>query len=270
MQIEARTRGQGPVLILLHGFAGSVLHWEQMVSKLEPEMTCVLLNYSQFYLGRAAMPFSQQVDQIGEWIQKNYPRQRVHLAGMSFGGALAWAITLKYSHLVERCVFINPMPVNPTESFAMKSMRFFFTISLGRTAVFLFLETGLGQQFLTKCAQIFRLRSQKEASRLTSLQGRKKMLLGHLFNNFAWILRQEDWGEWMQRFELWRHPSLMIFDDQDPLFAPQTYQKMTELLKCEETVVLSGAGHIATALHSDLIAEEVLRFLKQERYQKAG
>jgi pimeloyl-ACP methyl ester carboxylesterase len=270
VKVSARITGQGPTLILLHGYAGSVLHWKPLVTLLEPYFQVVVVNYGHLYLGRQALSFSEHVKILGEWIRQNFPNQKVHLAGLSFGGALTWGMGLEYPELIEKTVFINPMPSAPAGHFHMKSMRIFFKIPLSRKSVMLFLLSSFGQKFLKKSAEIFRLQSESAADRLTALEGKKGMFIAHLFNNFAWILKQENWKIWTRKLAEWRHPSLMIYDPFDPLFQRQAYSEFSQLLKCTETLQVPSAGHIAIQGAPNEIAEAMLKFFQNEIAQKTG
>jgi len=265
MKITARTSGSGPKIILLHGYAGSVSHWREIVPKLEAHYTVVLLNYGPLYLGREAFSFTSQVKYLGEWISSQYPNEKVTVAGISFGGALAWGLGLKFPHLVDKTIFINPMMPAPGQQFHLTSMRLFFTIPLSRKSVYLFLSTSIGGKFLKTCASIFRLQSEEHASRLTSLEGKRRVLLAHLFNNFAWILKQEEWSHWHDRLMTWSHPSLFIYDSEDPLFKAKAYFDLGQILKSSATLILPGAGHIAIQNAAEPIAQAILDFTKKQK-----
>lgn len=272
MKIHAREVGQGPSLILLHGFAGNVAHWDSVIEELKANFTCVVVNYSHFYLSREALSFTEQVLELGEWLVERYPNQKIHLGGISYGAALAWGMSLKFPDLIDRTVFINPMPPQPTKFFAMTSMKLFFTIPVFRKSILFYLHTPIGKRFLTRCAQLFRLRTQDNAERLSHLTGKKRLLVGHLFNNFAWILKNENWMKWNYKLESWVHPSLLIYDDLDPLFTVAAYEEFQELLSCEETWVLSGAGHISILFEGEALALKIKAFLNRDPHQetKAG
>jgi pimeloyl-ACP methyl ester carboxylesterase len=270
VKISSRETGQGPVLILLHGYAGSVLHWKPLVSSLESHFRVVVVNYGHLYLGRQALSFTEQVDILGNWIAQSFPNQKVHVAGLSFGGALTWGLGLEFPNLIEKTIFINPMSPAPANHFHMKSMRFFFKIPLSRKSVFLFLSTSMGEKFLKKSAEIFRLQSESVTGRLTGLEGKKKIFIAHLFNNFAWILKQENWRIWDKKLALWNHPSLIIYDPMDPLFKRQSYGEFAQLLQCTEVMQIPDAGHIAIHGEPDKIATSMKEFLQKDLVKTSG
>ena len=271
MKISSRAHGEGPVLVFLHGYAGSVLHWDSVVEDLKKQFTCVVVNYSHFYMGRTALSFADQAKLLADWIEEKFPLQKVHLIGMSYGAALSWAIGITHPHLVDRVVFVNPMPPAPARHFAMAGMKIFFRLPLGRKVVLAFLSTYFGRNFLKKCAHIFRLQTRRETKRLDNLEGKKKLFVVHLFNNFAWILKNENWKRWQESLRKdWKHQSMIIFDDKDPLFEKPCYSDFVDLLRCQEKVITSGAGHIATQNLPHLISQAVANFLLRQNKKEAA
>lgn len=247
------------------------MHWDPVVANLRHEFQCVVVNYSHFYMARSAITFTEQVALLSLWIRENFPSQKVSVVGMSYGAALSWGIGVKNPELIDKAVFINPMPPAPAQYFAMRTMKFFFSLPLGRKITFLFLSTYFGKNFLVKCAQIFRLQTKREASRLGSIHGKKKIFVGHLFNNFAWILKGENWSAWKEEIsKKWNHSSLLIFDDQDPLFAKPCFSEFHDLIKPDDKFVTSGAGHISTQGLPNLISRTISLFLNRETKRKTA
>lgn len=263
MKISSRSHGQGPTLILLHGYAGSVLHWDLVVRELESKFTCVVVNYSHFYLGRGASSFSAQVEALEKWIIENFSGEQVHLAGMSYGAALAWGIGSRGKASIAKTILINPMPPEPAKHFSLKGMRFFFNLPLGRKFVLLYIQTPFGKRFLKKCAEIFRHQNLEKSARLEALNGKKILFVGHIFNNFAWILKNENWSIWKSTLARWKHRTLLIFDDRDPLFEKPCYSDFDDLIRPEQKIVIRGAGHIAILGLPLLISQAIAEFLEK-------
>ena len=94
-----------------------------------------------------------------------------------------------------------------------------------------------------------------------ALHGRKLLFVCHIIHNFAFILKNENWYLWRERLDAWTHSSLLIFDQQDPLFEPQTYHRFQELIGCDEVREIHLAGHIATNTRGAEIAQMIAEFL---------
>lgn len=254
-KITYREHGQGPLLILLHGFGGSVHHWEGCLPELAKHYRVVVPNLSHLFMSTDRIFFSVQVETIAMFIQQNFPGEKVHVAGLSFGGALAWALSMQHPKLVRRLVMINPMVPEPIHSFRLPELRYFFVMPMSSRSIYFLLSTPIGKAFLRKAATIFRDERSGGVGRLDLLSGRKLLFVSLLIYNFAWILRKEDWQSWKDRMQTVTVKSLMIFDREDLLFDEDTYAKFAELYKCEKTVELTGAGHLAIKSRPETIAK---------------
>jgi pimeloyl-ACP methyl ester carboxylesterase len=222
-------------------------------------------------LGRGAISFSEQVKVLSQWISDNYPGQKIHLAGLSYGAALAWGISIRNKDQILKTILINPMPPEPAQHFSLKGMKFFFNIPLGRKFILLYLTTPFGKSFLRRCAEIFRNQHFEKNTRFDSLDGKKMLFVGHIFNNFAWILKTEDWSVWQKALMRWKQSVLLIFDDQDPLFEKPCYSDFCDLIRPEEKIVIRGAGHIAILGLPRYIGQKMSEFLQKEvSFKKVG
>jgi len=271
-KIAYREIGEGPLLILLHGYAGSVLHWDPIANHLKSEYRVVVPNLSHLFMGREYLTFTNQIDQLAVWIQQNFPLKKVHLAGISYGGALIWGLALKYPELVDRTVFINPMPPAPIGSFSVPILKSFFRLPWSLQAIYLILRTPMGRVFLRRAAQIFRIDRADLWGHSGSgdLHGRKLLFICHVIHHFAFILRQENWNAWKMRLESWTHLSLLIYDDKDPLFEPKTYHYFQDLIGCDITKEVHEAGHIAIQTKPMEIAMMIQEFLDVKRSTTAA
>lgn len=269
MKISCRKYGQGELLVFLHGYAGNVMHWDELIAKLQKQFTCVNVNYSHFYLGRAAYSFSEQVDFVAAWLREQFPGQKVCLVGMSYGGALSWGLASRYPELIRKIVFVNPMVPEARKYFSLLGMRIYFALPMARRVTFLFLSTPVGRRFLKRCAEIFRLQ-QNSSDRLSHLHGKKMIFVTHLFNNFAWILKSENWKKWREDLKNIQAPMMLVFDDRDPLFASRTYEQFAEDLNINSRYQMSGSGHIPVQHGVDALAHAIENFLTREKLKKVG
>ncbi len=269
-KIAHRENGEGPVLILLHGYAGSVLHWDPIVNELKSNYRVVVPNLGHLFMGRDYFTFSQQIDCLAQWIREHFPDQKVHLTGISYGGALVWGLTLRYPEMVDRTIFINPMPPAPMSSFSIPILKSFFRLPWSLQAIYMVLRTPMGRVFLRRAAQVFRIERADLWGKGNDLRGRKLLFVCHVIHHFAFILRSENWRAWKMRLESWTHLSLLIFDDLDPLFEPKTYHDFQDLIGCDITQEIHEAGHIAIQTKPLEIAKHMREFLDVKRGSTAA
>ncbi|MBC7370289.1 MAG: alpha/beta fold hydrolase [Bdellovibrionaceae bacterium] len=253
-KITFRERGKGPVLLLLHGYGGSVHHWDACASELAKNYRVVIPNLSHLFMSTDRIFFTIQVEALADFIRLHFPNQKVHIAGLSFGGALSWALRLQHPQLIDKLILINPMIADPIPNFSLPELRYFFVVPLTSRAIFILLSTPIGKAFLKRAASIFRDERTEGAGRLELLKGRKLLFVSHLIYNFAWILRREDWQWWKQKMASSSFSSLLIFDREDLLFTKDVYLKFAQELRCEKVVELTGSGHLAIKSRPETIS----------------
>ncbi|WP_413288331.1 alpha/beta fold hydrolase [Bdellovibrio sp. HCB337] len=260
-KITFRERGQGPILILLHGFGGSVHHWESCAEELSKHYRVVVPNLSHLFMSTDRIFFTVQVETIAHFIRSNFPGQKVHIAGLSFGAALTWALSRQHPGLIEKIILINPVVTDPISNFTLPELRYFFVMPMSSRAIYVLLSTPIGKSFLKRAAMIFRDERSGGVGRLDALQGRRLLFVSHLIYNFAWMLRREDWSYWKDKLSLTNFPCLMIFDREDLLFTKDVYLKFAQELKAEKVVELTGAGHLAIKSRPETISKAIHEYL---------
>jgi pimeloyl-ACP methyl ester carboxylesterase len=260
-KITFRERGQGPVLILLHGFGGSVHHWESCAEELSKNYRVVVPNLSHLFMSTDRIFFTVQVETIASFIKVNFFGEKVHVAGLSFGGALTWALSRQHPELIEKIILINPVIPDPIPAFTLPELRYFFVMPMNSRSIYVLLSTPIGKAFLKRAAMIFRDERSGGANRLDTLKGRRLLFVSHLIYNFSWMLRREDWGWWKDKISMTYFPCLMIFDTDDLLFSKELYLKFTQELRVEKVVEITGAGHLAIKSQPVLIAKAIHKYL---------
>ncbi len=269
-KISAREKGQGKILICLHGYGGSVLHWEKVSEELSRQFRVVTPNLTNLFMGQENLSFSQQIDEVIQFIQIQYPGETVFLSGISYGGALAWGIASRCPELVDKVIFINPMPPWAQRYFAIPSLRWFFNIPLSRSVIFLFLSSPVGKYFLKGAANVFRnLQADERVGRIQKLHGKKRQFIAHMLWKFSWLLRTEKWNLWEARLKTWKHDSLLIYERRDPLFTSDFYDGFAKKLASENVVTTVDAGHISIVQQPKLIAGVMREYLLRDFYKQA-
>ena len=263
-RISYREKGQGDVLILLHGYGGSVQHWEEVANTLSAEYRVVVPNLTHLYMGRDKLFFSVQVAALAQFIREHFPYQRVHLVGLSYGGAMAWAMAAQHPDMVAQVIMINPMVTEPIKNFVPRELRFFFSIPINLTSVFALLSTPIGKAFLKRCNKLFRAEDEP-GGQLEELKGRKLKFIALMIYNFSWVLRSEDWSLWSRKLNNMVLSSCLIYDTEDLLFTPDIYQKFAKHIACQRIVPLTGAGHLASKTQPAVIAAQILEFLTHRK-----
>ncbi len=261
VKIAFREIGEGPTLILLHGYAGSVLHWDPVVQDLKRNFRLVIPNLSHLFMGKNPLTFSQQIAHFADFVDKNFPNQKLNFAGISYGASLVWGYSLRYPGNVEKTIFINPMPPAPVDSFQISILKSFFKLALTPKSIYLILATPIGRYFIRRAAKVFRSERAEHWDRFDDLNSRKLRFVSQVIHNFSYILKNEDWEDWKLQLAEWSHSTLLIYDEKDPLFEAQTHPDFKRLIRCHNVRIIQGAGHIATQTSGVEIARLIHEFL---------
>ncbi|RMH37920.1 MAG: alpha/beta fold hydrolase [Nitrospirae bacterium] len=119
--------GQGPPLMLIHGFGGSIWNWEHQVHELATRHRIIVMDL--LGSGRSDKPAvaytPSRMVQFFFSFMNVLGVERATLIGNSMGAGLAMAIALDYPDRVTRLILIAGFPPDPYRSIASKRYRRF-------------------------------------------------------------------------------------------------------------------------------------------------
>lgn len=268
-KITFREKGSGDPLILLHGYGGSIGHWDQVAENLKSSYRVVIPNLSHVYMGLDKIFFSIQIEVLADFIRTHFPHQQVSVAGMSYGGALAWGLSVQHPELVENLILVNPLVPNPVPQFSLAELRYFFVVPISLKAIYFLLSTPIGKAFLGRSAEIFRDERAEGSVNVHTLKGRKLMFVAHVIHRFSWLLRTADWRYWRRKLPPPSSSVLFIYDTEDTLFSKEVYQNFARDLEADEVAELTGAGHLATKTRPETISARIQDFISRKEKASA-
>ncbi|MGE0632368.1 MAG: alpha/beta fold hydrolase [Pseudobdellovibrionaceae bacterium] len=272
-KIVYKEMGKGPLLVLFHGFGGTPLHWQDVAESLSASYRVIVPNLSHIFINKEAYSFTEQVEILQSFIETNFTNEeRVALAGMSFGGALTWGLTVRLPHKIKNAIYINPMPPAPAGLFALGLLRHMMRLPINTKSIYIFLNTPMGKMVLPWLAKMFRVEREEGNARIDQLKGRKLMFVSHIIARFNWIIKSEDWEWWRERLRhrSERADSFLIFDNTDPLFTKTTYEDFSYLIGCENICEVKGGGHLVVKTKPDRIAREIETYLHKKNASAAA
>lgn len=267
-KIAFREYGHGPILVLLHGYGGGVMHWDGVIDRLQDRYRVVVPNLTHLYLSKNRLLFPVIVDLLADFLKTNFPGEKVSLAGLSFGGSVAWGVSVQHPQLVHRLLLFNPMMTDPVQSFRLPETRYFFVMPMNDKSVLRLLATPIGESFLRKCARIFRPDREAAGRALERLTGTKLAFVAGIVAHFSWILRNEDWKFWRVRLAGHAIPTAMMYAKDDQLFADSAYEAFAHEIKALKVDVLEEGGHILSRSRPDDVARACLEFLAKPEAKK--
>ncbi len=242
-RIQYRHFGEGELVILVHGYGGSVHQWTNIKDILQHQFQVVIPNLSHIYMSHDKLLFSVQVAKFAMSLKEQFPGRRVHMVGTSYGAAICWALSILHPELVQSMTLVNPMVPNPIQYFVPSELRYFFVLPISKKAIFILLKTSIGKAFLRKTSELFKGEQKELGIDLDQLNQRKLMFIAHLMAQFSWILRNEDWLYWESKLADIYPQVTMVYDEDDTLFSSQTYENFSKMIEPFQKVITQKGGH---------------------------
>lgn len=250
--------GDGELVVLVHGYGGSVHQWSKIKDELQKKFQVVVPNLSHLYMSHDKLLFTVQVTKFAMSLKEKFPGRRVHLVGFSYGAAICWALASLHPEVVVSLSLINPMVPNPIPHFIPAELRYFFVLPISKKSIFFLLKTPIGKAFLARVSELFQGEQAELGVDLSQLSQRKLMFIAHLLGQFSWILRNEDWTHWERKISDIYAQSMLIYDENDTLFSCQTYKSFAELIEPQRTFFTRRGGHASITECAQEIAEAVI------------
>ncbi len=256
--------GEGNPIILIHGFGGSMWHWEYQYPLLAKSHRVIIPDligsglsdkpesiYSPDHLVKFFLEFMNKL---------GIPRAT--LIGNSMGAGLAMAMALDHPEYVDRLVLISGFPAKIEESVASPQYRQFL---LNRPPLWLvnignqFAGRGTTERFLKEIIHRPELISPLIVER--SFQNRRRGdVLSPLYSLLDHIHTWEE--RYGQRLNQISHPTLLLWGDHDRVFPLKVGQQVKTLLPQSEWQVIPQSGHLPQWENPQVVNPLILSFVE--------
>jgi pimeloyl-ACP methyl ester carboxylesterase len=109
--LHGAVAGDGPLVLMLHGFPECWYSWRHQLRELSRAFLCVapdLRGYGESDAPRGVQNYAIEalVGDVRDLI-RHFGRERATVIGHDWGGAIAWAASLMHPEVVERLVILN-------------------------------------------------------------------------------------------------------------------------------------------------------------------
>lgn len=257
--------GQGPPLILIHGFGGSMWQWEHQYSVLAHTHRVIILDLlgsglsakpEEAYTPKHMVEFFRQfMDTL------NIPRAT--LVGNSMGAGLAMAMALDYPERVERLVLISGFPAQVENSIASPHYQRFLhhrpplwlaklgNWMAGKRTTKQILKEVIYNPALISPAIIERSYHNRQRDDFLS------PLYSLMDNIKTWE------GQYGNRIQKISHPVLLLWGEHDGVFPLEVGERVKNLLPQVEWHVIPEAGHLAQWEAPTIVNQLILSFLER-------
>lgn len=243
MQIRYHDLGEGPLVILFHGFGGHPSNIMKVAKRLSKNHRVVVPFLSALYRSEIPLTFSQQVRIMRKFITHINPyREPFHLFGTSYGGALSVGVRREFSSLVLSHTLVNPMPFSPLghiRNNVLKVMIFFSHFPFGLSLLF---RSKFGGRTLRRLGKIFHMGISGK-TRIQNFNRRKYQQIKKAVERFIWIGSNENWSDWRRELND-LVPTTLVVGSQDRVFEESDYRTYEPLFKNIDVIVVQYSGHL--------------------------
>ncbi|MBS1859391.1 MAG: alpha/beta hydrolase, partial [Acidobacteria bacterium] len=245
-----------PLLVLLHGAGATSLMWAPNIAALSAEYRTVAVDQiGEFGRSVCTTPPRTLHDLIAwldELIQALGARDRVSLAGMSYGGALAVQFALQLPDRLEKLILLAPgaTVLRPPAEFWLR------LIALGIAR-----ERGLRAFFRWIFADMARTDPQWIDSTLEQLSLNMRSVQRHK-TPIPPVLTDAEWAGL-------RVPALFLAGEHEVIYSAEKAVRRLQRVAPQVTAeIVPGAGHDLTFAQTSMVNARILRFLHQDPGRK--
>ncbi len=255
--------GQGPPLILLHGYGGSMWQWEY-----QQPLTAQFRVITPDLLGsglsdKPAIDYRPEelIDAI-RGLMDELGLPTATLIGNSMGGGVAIGMALTYPERVHRLVLINGLPDHVRERLVSPLMqRAINTHAPAWLARFgaLFLGNRTMEAVLKEIVYDPRLVTPLVVDRSNRNRQRADMITPLLSLRNSLPLWEQHFAP---RLKDIRHSTLILWGEHDRLFPPQVGRDLHTIIPHSEFIVIPEAGHIPQWEQPQAVNRHIREFLQ--------
>jgi pimeloyl-ACP methyl ester carboxylesterase len=256
--------GNGPPVILVHGFGGSLWQWEYQQGPLSGSHRLITLDMlGSGWSDKPSIAYTpDDLVQFFVGFMDNLGIRRATLVGNSMGGGLVIAMAVAHPERVDRLVLISGLPdrileklTSPMIRRAVESRVPIWLVRLGNW----FTGQGVTRRVLKEIVH--------DETRLTDLvverSHRNRQRPGLISPLMTTVRNLSLWEEgYARRIGEIRQPTLILWGQHDKLFAPPVGQDLHRRIARSRYEVIPEAGHIPQWERPDHVNRLLLEFLK--------
>jgi pimeloyl-ACP methyl ester carboxylesterase len=261
-------RGEGPPVVLVHGFFYHSYMWKETIEALAPRFTCYALDLLGF--GFSEKPEAPREVCYGydlwsehlEGFMAALGIARARLVGQSLGSGTILALGARRPDLVERAVLVCPAGIpNPRDkensgNLLLKPLVGEIATQLPGLAI---TKKILRDFFIHDAAKVTDAYA-AEVARPAAIRGSAAAML--------WIMRNVNLGgieEQVRAFGERKLRSMLIWGDKDAAIPVANCEKVAALITPERILIIERAGHNPHQERPEVANPAILAYLAEER-----
>ena len=254
--------GEGPPLILLHGFGGEIWMWEKQIAALSKRYRLYipdLLGYG--YSDRPKVDYTPSlfIDMIRQFMER-LGVSRAGLIGNSMGGGIAWAFALAYPERVDKLVLIDSIP--PQVIPAVRNPLFRWFLAIRHVPLLPYVAVALRTRHMVRIAltQVVyddRLITDEVVER----QYRTSRIAGTARVIASTVRHTDEVARYADALTSLPTPTLIIWGEKDELFPVEVGKQLHASIRNSRLVVIKDSGHMPMWETPDETNRTILEFL---------
>jgi pimeloyl-ACP methyl ester carboxylesterase len=256
--------GEGPPVILIHGFGGSMWQWEYQQHPLSQHFRVLTLDLPGS--GLSDKPeIGYRPDQMLEYFVGFMDAVKIPhatLVGNSMGAGLAIGMALAHPTRVDKLVLIDGLPqqvmkklTSPSVRRALETSAPSWLVSFGNM-LFGGLMTESVLKEIVHDPALLTPAVIERSNRNRQRPGLIKPILSARENLPVWE------SGFARRIEEIFHPTLVIWGEEDRVFPIAVGEELHQTIKGSRFVRISGAGHIPQWERPDVVNQKLIAFIE--------
>jgi len=271
-RIHYRDEGnvQGPAIVLLHGFNGSLFNFERLVPLLADDFRLVSMDLPAFGLTGAVPSENYTTENFMNTVLEVTTQlglEKFSIAGNSMGGHTAWRYALQYPDQIETLILIAAAGVWTEEDLERASsdgplIWKIMSSDLAKGVLLYFSPRFFSEQGLKTAIADPKLVTESlvdQFHQLALLKGSREAFIS---------MFSDERGDWTNP-EIFRNitvPTLVIHGSEDNLLPVETSEHFVENIPVVEVRVYKGIGHLPMYEDPQRTSKDIRDFLN--RYSK--
>jgi len=243
--------GQGPILLLLHGFPLDREMWRPQIVGLASQARVIALDLPGFggsSLEETRFTIESAADSVAEFLLATNISERVTVGGLSMGGYVAMAFARRHPDRL-RGLILADTRAEPDDEIAKANRAKSITLAQEKGAagvIEAMIPKLLAPENIASCAEDLR--------RIASRQSTASVL-----NAIAALRDRPDAKPGLKSIAV---PTLVIVGDQDAVTPPSFAEAIAHETPGSKLVVIPGAGHMSNLENPAAFNEAVSQFLQ--------
>ncbi|MDE2484110.1 MAG: alpha/beta hydrolase [candidate division NC10 bacterium] len=257
--------GDGPPLLLLHGFGGEIWMWEKQVAALSNRYRLYIPDLLGFgYSDRPKVDYTPTlfIDTIRQFMDR-LGVNSANLIGNSMGAGIAWAFALTHPERVDKLVLIDGIPPQVVPAVRNRLLRWFLAIRHVPLLPYLAVALRTRGMVRTELMQIV-FNDRLITDVVVERQYRISRIAGTARVMTSTVRYADEVARYADALATLLKPTLIIWGEQDELFPVAVGKELHASIRDSELVVITSSGHMPMWEKPDETNRAILEFLGRE------